>query len=116
MNIRSMLALIERDRCPHNSAHVNSPKLVSLDQGHMNDPASSAGWSLSVAINADIRALLDRRMVSESPTWSTPRGFQGCSPFAIDAQRAYAGPCLGVNFGTINRCRIELSIDVFVRV
>ena len=46
----------------------------------MIDPASSAGWSLSFASTAHTRALIDRRIVSESPTPCTLSYFQEDSP------------------------------------
>ena len=77
-----------------------SPKLVSLDQEDRNGPASSAGWSVSIANTVGIRALLDRT-ISESLTWTTASDFQECSIFAIDDQGIYADPCLAVTSGTI---------------
>ena len=75
-----------------------SLKLVSLDQGKMNGPASSAGWSLSTASAASSRTAVDRRTISEF-TWIIASDFQECSLFAIDAQRTYVGPCLAETLG-----------------
>lgn len=93
-----MLALIHRHRYLHTSAHVNPPKLVSLDQGGMNEPASSAGGSLSTAGTAGIRALQERRTVLGSLTRSTQTGFYECSSFTRDEQKSICGPLSWCNF------------------
>ena len=95
------------DRCLHIFTQDTLPKLLSLDQGGMNDMASSARWRLSNTSAADILALLDRRTDLETPTWSTPVDQQECFHSAEDNQGAYVGPCLDGIFGTINRCRIK---------
>ena len=110
--IRNVLALSHRDCYLHTSASVTSPQLVSLGQGGIYDPASRTSWSSPIVSTAGIRALPDRRTVSESTTRSTPAGIHDCSPFSKKGQRAYAQRCLDVSFGTSNRCRFQ-PIHVF---